>query len=183
MSSSQQPGEGSRRPSLREFVDAFLADSASDGGDGKTGHANVPSNMSSRERDELVMKAINKYADEAFPFPTDAPKTVETDDRLSEASEDLLKDPMLTSPSDSGASSTEATNDEQEANTPPSLLDRHNRAIAQILKRFANLTKAAMEPLPQGAVLEQASLNRMTMETESAALVSSMHMLFPFPPL
>ncbi|KAI1384760.1 uncharacterized protein F4822DRAFT_416185 [Hypoxylon trugodes] len=54
-----------------------------------------------------------------------------------------------------------------------SILDRHNRAIAHILTRFRNMVMAATAPLPQtGNVIEHAALNRMTMETESAALIS-----------
>ncbi|KAI2780191.1 hypothetical protein F4815DRAFT_445743 [Daldinia loculata] len=53
------------------------------------------------------------------------------------------------------------------------LLDRHNRAIAQILSHFRNMVMAATAPISQGGnVLELAALNRMTMETESAALIS-----------
>jgi hypothetical protein len=50
--------------------------------------------------------------------------------------------------------------------------DRHNRAIAQILTRFRNMVMAATEPLPSSAAVEHASLNSLTMETETAALVS-----------
>lgn len=54
-----------------------------------------------------------------------------------------------------------------------SILDRHNRAIAQILSHFRNMVMAATAPISQGGnVLELAALNRMTMETESAALIS-----------
>ncbi|OTA97719.1 hypothetical protein M434DRAFT_391651 [Hypoxylon sp. CO27-5] len=53
------------------------------------------------------------------------------------------------------------------------ILDRHNRAIAQILARFRNMIMAATAPIPQtGNIIEQAALNRMTMETETAALIS-----------
>ncbi|KAF3059437.1 putative mediator of rna polymerase ii transcription subunit 22 protein [Daldinia childiae] len=53
------------------------------------------------------------------------------------------------------------------------LLDRHNRAIAQILSHFRNMVMAATAPISQsGNILELAALNRMTMETESAALIS-----------
>ncbi|KAI0377152.1 hypothetical protein F5Y04DRAFT_285281 [Hypomontagnella monticulosa] len=53
------------------------------------------------------------------------------------------------------------------------LLDRHNRAIAQILSHFNGVVRAATEPLPKtGNVIEHAALNRMTMETETAALIS-----------
>ncbi|KAH9887414.1 hypothetical protein F4778DRAFT_756600 [Xylariomycetidae sp. FL2044] len=53
-----------------------------------------------------------------------------------------------------------------------SIMDRHNRAIAQILTRFRNMVLAAAAPLPQNAVIEHAALNRMAMETESAALIT-----------
>ncbi|KAI0138568.1 hypothetical protein F4776DRAFT_618978 [Hypoxylon sp. NC0597] len=53
------------------------------------------------------------------------------------------------------------------------LLDRHNRTIAQILARFRNMIMAATAPLPEtGNIIAQAALNRMTMETETAALIS-----------
>lgn len=52
------------------------------------------------------------------------------------------------------------------------LLERHNKIIAQILTRFRNMVMAATEPIPGGATIEHAALNRMTMETETAALVS-----------
>lgn len=45
--------------------------------------------------------------------------------------------------------------------------------IAQILTRFRNMVMAATEPLPRdGAIVETATLNSMTMETETQALVS-----------
>ncbi|KAI1495548.1 hypothetical protein F5X99DRAFT_123531 [Biscogniauxia marginata] len=53
-----------------------------------------------------------------------------------------------------------------------SILDRHERAIAQILTRFRNMVLAAAEPLPQSAVIETAALNRLTMEREAAALIT-----------
>ncbi|KAI0122037.1 hypothetical protein F4814DRAFT_407401 [Daldinia grandis] len=54
-----------------------------------------------------------------------------------------------------------------------SILDRHNRAIAQILSHFRNIVMAATAPISQsGNILELAALNRMTMETETAALIS-----------
>ncbi|KAI1103748.1 hypothetical protein F4804DRAFT_332925 [Jackrogersella minutella] len=53
------------------------------------------------------------------------------------------------------------------------ILDRHNRTIAQILTRFRNVIMAATAPLPQtGNAIEHAALNRLTMETECAALIS-----------
>ncbi|KAI1769894.1 hypothetical protein F4818DRAFT_456460 [Hypoxylon cercidicola] len=58
------------------------------------------------------------------------------------------------------------------------LLDRHNRTIAQILKRFSNMVMAATEPLPQsGNIIEHASINRMTMETECAGLIAEIQAL------
>ncbi|KAI5922218.1 hypothetical protein F4810DRAFT_300832 [Camillea tinctor] len=53
-----------------------------------------------------------------------------------------------------------------------SIMDRHNRAIAQILTRFRNMVLAVAEPLPQSAIVETASLNRLTMEREAAALIT-----------
>ncbi|KAI5863287.1 hypothetical protein GGS23DRAFT_597042 [Durotheca rogersii] len=53
------------------------------------------------------------------------------------------------------------------------ILDRHNRTIAQILTRFRNIMAAATEPLPRdGPIIERAALNRLTMETETAALIT-----------
>ncbi|RYP73357.1 hypothetical protein DL769_004230 [Monosporascus sp. CRB-8-3] len=58
------------------------------------------------------------------------------------------------------------------------LLDRHNRTVAQILTRFRNVIGAATEPLPrEGAVLEHAALNRFTMQTEMAALITEVQNL------
>ncbi|RYP06454.1 hypothetical protein DL765_009490 [Monosporascus sp. GIB2] len=58
------------------------------------------------------------------------------------------------------------------------LLDRHNRTVAQILTRFRNVIGAATEPLPrEGAVLEHAALNRFTMRTEMAALITEIQNL------
>lgn len=56
---------------------------------------------------------------------------------------------------------------------PNTILDRHNKTIASILKRFLNMVSAATEELPKDAIIESANLNRMRMETESNALVSS----------
>ncbi|CAJ2509777.1 Uu.00g056770.m01.CDS01 [Anthostomella pinea] len=52
------------------------------------------------------------------------------------------------------------------------LMDRHQRAMAQILTRFRNMVMAATEPLPRTAIIEHAVLNRMTMETETRALIT-----------
>ncbi|KAI0840419.1 hypothetical protein F5Y06DRAFT_262693 [Hypoxylon sp. FL0890] len=54
-----------------------------------------------------------------------------------------------------------------------SLLDRHDRAIAQILTRFRNMVEAATAPIPTtGNILQQAAHNRLVMETEANALIS-----------
>ncbi|KAJ1335341.1 Surfeit locus protein 5 subunit 22 of Mediator complex [Microdochium nivale] len=59
-----------------------------------------------------------------------------------------------------------------------SILDRHNRMIAQILTRFRNMVMAATEPLPRdGAIVETATLNSMTMETETQALITEIQNL------
>ncbi|KAH7037870.1 uncharacterized protein B0I36DRAFT_72308 [Microdochium trichocladiopsis] len=59
-----------------------------------------------------------------------------------------------------------------------SILDRHNRMIAQILTRFRNMVMAATEPLPRdGAIIETAALNSMTMETETQALITEIQNL------
>ncbi|KAI8956623.1 hypothetical protein F5Y11DRAFT_365122 [Daldinia sp. FL1419] len=64
----------------------------------------------------------------------------------------------------------ESEEDEANHSTIP---DRHNRAIAQILSHFRNMVMAATAPISQhGNILELAALNRMTMETECAALIS-----------
>ncbi|KAK8016594.1 hypothetical protein PG993_014783 [Apiospora rasikravindrae] len=55
---------------------------------------------------------------------------------------------------------------------PNTLLDRHEKAIADILKRFLNMVVAATEPIDEGYTPEKASLNQMQMETETAALPS-----------
>ncbi|KAI4865250.1 hypothetical protein F4820DRAFT_420794 [Hypoxylon rubiginosum] len=63
-------------------------------------------------------------------------------------------------------------------NNSSSILDRHNRAIAQILKRFSNMVMAATEALPQtGNIIEHASINRMMMETECAGLIAEIEAL------
>ncbi|KAI1075444.1 hypothetical protein F5B20DRAFT_559738 [Whalleya microplaca] len=53
-----------------------------------------------------------------------------------------------------------------------SILERHNRAMVQILKRFRNMITQASAPLPESGAIEQAAVNRWTMETESAALIT-----------
>lgn len=55
---------------------------------------------------------------------------------------------------------------------PNTILDRHEKAVADILKRFLNMVVAATEPIDEGYTPEKASLNQMQMETETAALVS-----------
>ncbi|KAI2612670.1 uncharacterized protein GGS25DRAFT_130013 [Hypoxylon fragiforme] len=58
------------------------------------------------------------------------------------------------------------------------LLDRLNRAVAQVLTRYSAMVMAATAPLPDtGNILEQAALNRMTMETESSALIAEVRSL------
>ncbi|KAI6091762.1 hypothetical protein F4821DRAFT_254512 [Hypoxylon rubiginosum] len=58
------------------------------------------------------------------------------------------------------------------------IVDHHNRTIAQILKRFSNMVMAAAEPLPKtGNIIEHASINRMTMETECAGLIAEIQAL------
>jgi hypothetical protein len=62
------------------------------------------------------------------------------------------------------------------------LLDRHNVAITQIFARFLNMAVAATEPMPKDITIEQANLNAMAMETETAALVRmDPSLTFPFP--
>ncbi|RYP31575.1 hypothetical protein DL767_005684 [Monosporascus sp. MG133] len=71
----------------------------------------------------------------------------------------------------------ENADDDKEADGE-NLLDRHNRTVAQILTRFRNVIGAATEPLPrEGAVLEHAALNRFTMQTEMAALITEIQNL------
>ncbi|KAI1247327.1 hypothetical protein MGN70_011215 [Eutypa lata] len=70
-------------------------------------------------------------------------------------------------------------NEEETANDEPSdILDRHNKAMATILSRFLNMVNAATDPPPQGAVIEHASLNRLAMRTETAALVNEIQGLY-----
>ncbi|KAK8122613.1 hypothetical protein PG984_011283 [Apiospora sp. TS-2023a] len=60
---------------------------------------------------------------------------------------------------------------------PNTILDRHEKAIADILKRFLNMVVAATEPIDEGYTPEKASLNQMQMETETAALVKAIENL------
>lgn len=62
---------------------------------------------------------------------------------------------------------------------PNTILDRHQKAVADILKRFLNMVIAATEPIDEGYTPEKASLNQMQMETETAALVSFIPAKFP----
>ncbi|OTB01377.1 hypothetical protein M426DRAFT_220332 [Hypoxylon sp. CI-4A] len=56
------------------------------------------------------------------------------------------------------------------------LLDRHDRAMAQILTRFKNIIEAYTEPFPTtGNVLEHAALNRMRLESETNGLIAEVH--------
>jgi hypothetical protein len=45
------------------------------------------------------------------------------------------------------------------------------------MKRFLNMIAAATEKLPENATIEAANLNRMRMEMESAALVTSLALI------
>ncbi|KAI8628734.1 hypothetical protein F5Y19DRAFT_112302 [Xylariaceae sp. FL1651] len=58
-----------------------------------------------------------------------------------------------------------------------SIMDRHNQIIAQILTRFRNMVLAATEKLPRTSIIPQASLNTMTMEQETAALIAEVENL------
>ncbi|KAI0436343.1 hypothetical protein F4803DRAFT_234455 [Xylaria telfairii] len=51
------------------------------------------------------------------------------------------------------------------------LLDRHQKIMAAILTRFRNMVAAASEPISATASIPQASLNLMTMNNETAALI------------
>jgi hypothetical protein len=63
--------------------------------------------------------------------------------------------------------------------TPPT--DRHNKAMAAILRRFLNMTKAATAPIPRDGALDTEALNQMRMETETNALVRENYQYFcPF---
>lgn len=53
----------------------------------------------------------------------------------------------------------------------PNLLDRHNKIMAAILTRFRNMVIAATEPIPTAGAIPYASLNVMTMNNETSALV------------
>ncbi|RYP42989.1 hypothetical protein DL770_011910 [Monosporascus sp. CRB-9-2] len=90
---------------------------------------------------------------------------------------DLNRDQRQGQDHDGDAQDEEKADDEKGADDE-NLLDRHNRTVAQILTRFRNIIKAATEPLPrEGAVLEHAALNRFTMQTEMAALITEIQNL------
>ncbi|KAI0400368.1 hypothetical protein F4802DRAFT_585274 [Xylaria palmicola] len=57
------------------------------------------------------------------------------------------------------------------------LMDRHNKIMAAILTRFRNMVLAATEPLPTAAAIPQASLNAMTMNNETSALIKEIENL------
>ncbi|KAI0115894.1 hypothetical protein GGR51DRAFT_502506 [Nemania sp. FL0031] len=57
------------------------------------------------------------------------------------------------------------------------LMDRHNKIMAAILTRFRNMVAAAAEPLPDAAIIPQAALNAMTMESEASALIKEVENL------
>ncbi|KAH8673462.1 hypothetical protein BX600DRAFT_455326 [Xylariales sp. PMI_506] len=57
------------------------------------------------------------------------------------------------------------------------ILDRHNMAIAEILRRFLNMVTAATASIPKDGALEHAALNNMTMETETTALIAEIQKL------
>ncbi len=60
------------------------------------------------------------------------------------------------------------------ANTAPSLKDRKERAVAELLTRFKNLVTLAAMPNEEGATKEVAAGQVLQMEVESAALVCSL---------
>lgn len=60
---------------------------------------------------------------------------------------------------------------------PDSILYRQEVTTTIILKRFLNMAVAATEPISETATLEKAAANRMTMETETAALVQEIENL------
>jgi hypothetical protein len=59
------------------------------------------------------------------------------------------------------------------------LLERHNKTMAEILTRFRNMIMAATEPVATSSSIPQASLNVMTMNNEAAALVCSSRHTYP----
>ena len=71
-------------------------------------------------------------------------------------------------PSFSSTHSTQCT-DESQRTTTEKLLDRENRAVAQLLTRFKNIIDLAPEPKP--ASQTTAAIQSYQMEVETAALV------------
>ncbi|KAI1200000.1 hypothetical protein F5X97DRAFT_294598 [Nemania serpens] len=57
------------------------------------------------------------------------------------------------------------------------LMDRHNKIMAAILTRFRNMVIAATEPIPTAGAIPYASLNVMTMNNETSALVKEIENL------
>ncbi|RYP11481.1 hypothetical protein DL764_000004 [Monosporascus ibericus] len=109
--------------------------------------------------------------------PDTAATTQEQEERQTLRHGYLNQDQRQGQDHDGDGQDEEKVNDNREADDE-SLLDRHNRTIAQILTRFRNLIGAATEPLPrEGAVLEHAALNRFTMQTEMAALITEIQNL------
>ncbi|KAI0393992.1 hypothetical protein F5Y17DRAFT_281298 [Xylariaceae sp. FL0594] len=58
-----------------------------------------------------------------------------------------------------------------------SLMERHERIMAQILTRFSNMIRAATAPVAASASISQASVNVMTMNSETAALIKEVENL------
>lgn len=56
-------------------------------------------------------------------------------------------------------------------------MDRHNRIMAAVLTRFRNVINAATEPLSKTATIPQASLNLMTLNNETSALIKEIENL------
>ncbi|KAI1376875.1 hypothetical protein F4677DRAFT_76875 [Hypoxylon crocopeplum] len=82
-----------------------------------------------------------------------------------------LSQPEESKPRSESDARKEAEATEEEANNH-TILDRHNRTIAEILKRFNNLVMAATAPIPEtGNILERAVANSLTIQTECNALV------------
>ncbi|KAI1344147.1 hypothetical protein F5Y15DRAFT_104153 [Xylariaceae sp. FL0016] len=57
------------------------------------------------------------------------------------------------------------------------IMDRHERAIAQILTRFRNMVMAVTQETPKTNIIEDAALNMMTMERETAAMIGEIENL------
>lgn len=56
-------------------------------------------------------------------------------------------------------------------------MDQHNRIMAAILTRFRNIINAATEPLSKTATIPQASLNLMTLNNETSAMIKEVENL------